>query len=131
MSKKKNSRTPEKRKPLTSSSIQSIEQRYSGPIPPASDFERYNHTLPGAANRILQMSENQQVYDHKINLREQNWYYASRFFAQFIVFFVAMSTIAAGTYLIKEGYSTSGIAILLGALATFGGTIIFGKKQDN
>ena len=34
-----------------------IEQSYQGPIPTASEFGRYEDVLPGAADRILKMSE--------------------------------------------------------------------------
>lgn len=127
--KKRNLKAPEKRKPLTSASIQKIEERYSGPIPPSAEFERYNNTLPGAADRILKMSERQQAFDHNINYREQWFYYISKYFAQFIVLIIALAAIASGTYLIISGHSVTGIGILITALATFAGTVIFGKKK--
>ncbi|MFQ7172706.1 MAG: DUF2335 domain-containing protein [Thomasclavelia ramosa] len=35
---------------------------YSGPIPHPSDFEQYERVLPGAADRILTMAENQSAH---------------------------------------------------------------------
>jgi uncharacterized membrane protein len=37
---------------------------YSGPLPPAADFERYNAALPGAAERILAMAEKEAAHRH-------------------------------------------------------------------
>jgi len=37
---------------------------YSGPLPPAADFERYNAALPGAAERILAMAEKEAEHRH-------------------------------------------------------------------
>lgn len=37
-----------------------IERTFSGPLPPATDFEHYNAVLPGAADRIVAMAENEQ-----------------------------------------------------------------------
>jgi uncharacterized membrane protein len=33
---------------------------YSGPLPVSSEFEKYESTLPGSANRILSMAEQEQ-----------------------------------------------------------------------
>ncbi len=38
---------------------------YSGPIPPATEFKEYEKTLPGAADRILKMAENENAHRHK------------------------------------------------------------------
>ncbi len=37
-----------------------VEKTFSGPIPPPEDFEKYNLTLPGAADRIVSMAEKEQ-----------------------------------------------------------------------
>ena len=37
-----------------------IEERHSGPLPRPDDFARYDEIVPGAADRILTMAENQQ-----------------------------------------------------------------------
>ena len=37
-----------------------IESTFSGPLPPASEFEHYNAVLPGAADRILALAEKEQ-----------------------------------------------------------------------
>lgn len=35
---------------------------YSGPIPPPEAFEKYEKVLPGAADRIMKMTERQQEH---------------------------------------------------------------------
>ncbi|HUX22343.1 MAG TPA: DUF2335 domain-containing protein [Spirochaetia bacterium] len=37
---------------------------YSGPLPPAAEFERYNAALPGAAERILALAEKEAEHRH-------------------------------------------------------------------
>ena len=37
-----------------------ISKTFTGPLPPPEDFEKYNQILPGAADRILAMAENEQ-----------------------------------------------------------------------
>lgn len=39
---------------------------YSGPIPHYTDFQGYENVLPGSADRILKMSENQSSHRQKI-----------------------------------------------------------------
>ena len=34
-----------------------IATKFSGPLPPPEDFARYEHTLPGTADRIVTMAE--------------------------------------------------------------------------
>src|SRR5258705_11795241 len=35
---------------------------YQGPLPPPENFAAYEHVLPGAADRILKMAENQAAH---------------------------------------------------------------------
>jgi uncharacterized membrane protein len=39
---------------------------YQGPLPPANEFERYEQSLPGAAERILALAEKEAAHRHKI-----------------------------------------------------------------
>ncbi|GHT48703.1 hypothetical protein FACS1894102_2250 [Spirochaetia bacterium] len=41
-----------------------IEQ-YVGPLPPSNEFENYEKTLNGSADRILTMAEEEAEYRHK------------------------------------------------------------------
>lgn len=51
-----------KKPPMKLSTIS--EASYSGPLPLPSHLEKYEQTLPGAAERIMKMAENQQ--EHRI-----------------------------------------------------------------
>lgn len=39
---------------------------YSGPLPPAVEFDRYEKTCPGAAERILSLAEKESIHRHGI-----------------------------------------------------------------
>jgi uncharacterized membrane protein len=43
---------------------QSLSVQYTGPLPAAGQYEQYERTLPGAANRILVMAEKEQAFRH-------------------------------------------------------------------
>lgn len=46
--------------------IAKIESEFSGPIPPPHIIKGYEETLPGAANRILEMAERQAEHRQKM-----------------------------------------------------------------
>jgi len=54
-----NRNSPTRRGPQHIGQINRQEMRYQGPIPPVEDFAGYVRILPGAADRILKMAENQ------------------------------------------------------------------------
>ena len=45
-----------------------LSQSYSGPLPPADEMAQYEETLPGSANRIIAMTENQNK--HRIEMEK-------------------------------------------------------------
>lgn len=111
--------------------VQTVEQYYGGPIPSSVEFQRYEEVLPGAANRILTMAEAQQEHNNTVERREQIWHYLSKFSAQLVVLVVALAAIVAGTYLIINGHDATGIAVIIGALASFALAVIFGKTKSD
>lgn len=113
----------------TKKKVTITEQKFQGPLPPAVEFARYEETLAGSADRIMAMAEKDQSHTQKMQRREQLLYYASKFFAQIIVLLVSLGALGMGTYLITEGNSATGIAMIIGSLATFGGVIIWGKQK--
>lgn len=57
---------PKEKQQIILKSVLSFRRRemYSGPLPPSEDFGNYEKTLPGAANRILELAEKQ--LDHRM-----------------------------------------------------------------
>lgn len=55
---------PEERK---SAIVQQMEMIYSGPLPTPSAFAQYDKALPGAAERILRMAEQEQDHRHEMD----------------------------------------------------------------
>ncbi len=43
-----------------------IKAEFKGPIPPPDLFSAYEEVLPGSADRILKMAENEQKQQHKV-----------------------------------------------------------------
>jgi uncharacterized membrane protein len=52
--------------------VQQVEEHYSGPLPHPRHLEHFERTLPGAANRIIIMAEQEQAHRHTWETSELN-----------------------------------------------------------
>lgn len=57
---------PDRVQEATSAVRMVIQQTHSGPLPTALEFKGYDTTLPGAAERILIMTEKEQAHRHAV-----------------------------------------------------------------
>jgi uncharacterized membrane protein len=106
---------------------------YSAPLPPASEFERYERVLPGSADRIIKLAENQNGH--------------RRFVENVVVIFDSLKSLTGligalaivlagmwcGVYLIMHDKSTEGFVAILSPLGAIVGAFIFKewvKKDD-
>ncbi len=89
---------------------------YSGPLPPPGFFQQYEDTLPGSADRILKMSETEQLkridweeidQQSKINLEKRG---------QWMGFTVAILCVLGAIFLAQNGHQWPAI-IMIGASA--------------
>ena len=58
MQKEINKTNPDAKIAITKNSVSTFQ----GPLPHPDHFEKYNEILPGSAERILKMAENQHIY---------------------------------------------------------------------
>ena len=81
----------------------------SGPLPPSSELIGYEQAYPGAADRILTMTEKQQ--DHRSGL--ETYHLRSQILesrlGQILAFILALSFMACSAYLSISGKEVSGI----------------------
>ena len=70
-----------------------ISQTYTGPIPPSSELSKYEEIIPGAANRIISMAEEEskhrQITEIKIIHNERMFGLVGQIAAIFVVTAVA------------------------------------------
>lgn len=96
----------EKSKEVVSQAIVSKMQIHQGPLPPASEFEKYEKTCPGAADRILKMAEEeQQIQKQHLTITSQKQY-------NFTLIIGIFSLIVA-LFAFYYGYSTAGLIIAI------------------
>lgn len=104
--------------------------RWSGPLPPPDVLVNYNAAFPGAAERIVQMAEEQSAHRRSLegsvvqaNIRAQ-----SR--GQWLGFLLALVIIAIGGGLLFMGRSVEGFALLIGDVATLLFAFVWGRTRQ-
>jgi uncharacterized membrane protein len=98
---------------------------YSGPIPTPQMFAEFEKVLPGSADRILTMAEDQSKHRHKI----ENWVVwfdgGQSILGLLFAFLVVIVALCLGAYLIMNDKPVSGLATIVLALGTIVGTMIY------
>lgn len=105
---------------------------HSGPLPDPLTLQQYNEIVPGAAERILQMAEKEQLNRHQIDSRLTKSAITMGYVG--IVFSLISVTIVSGLvyFAIDKGFDTTASAIGVGAIASVAGVfMIFKRSQKN
>jgi uncharacterized membrane protein len=98
---------------------------YSAPIPPASEFEKYESVLPGSADRILKMAEKQGSHRRSIEtvvITFDSLKSLGGLIGALIIVVIAMFI---GLYLIMHDKPIAGFAAMLTPLAVVAGAFIY------
>lgn len=117
-------------------------QRYSGPIPPAAELEKYKDVLGNAPDRILKMAEENSVHRRlleKIELEAEvetvkasiKMESRNTIVGLLSAFLLCAATIVCGTFLIYSGKELSGGILSLSGLGSIVGTFIYGSKSQS
>jgi uncharacterized membrane protein len=103
-----------------------ITESYSGPLPHPNILRQYEELMPGLADRIITMAENQanhridiEAYAIPTDARRANVGVA----AGLIVF---LGFVVGSVYLIDRGHSNEGLVVGLGALASLVSAFAYG-----
>lgn len=103
-------------------------EHFSGPLPPPEIFSKYDQILPGSAERILAMAENQS--NHRMRLESESLRGGNRDSLLGIIaaFIIAMTTICSGTYVIVSGHPIYGTILSGSGLIGVVGAFIYGTN---
>lgn len=102
-----------------------VVQAHFGPIPPATEFDGYEKTLPGAANRILSMAELEQRNRHD----QSRWDRSLEVFGMVCALVFCILAIAGGFYCILNGHEAGGTIVASLPLAAIAGVFIRGRSK--
>ncbi len=93
-----------------------IQQQMSGPLPAAREFKGYEQTLPGAADRIVSMTEREQAHRHLLEERAFESNRRSQATGQWLAFAALLLSLLVVCFFCLQGHPTQG--------ASLGGAII-------
>jgi uncharacterized membrane protein len=92
------------------------ETLFRGPIPPVEDFEGYERILPGAADRILKMAENQAGHRQSLERRALTGDLVKAMMGTILAYISFAGAMAGAVYLLTNDKPLYGLAALVTAL---------------
>lgn len=104
--------------------------QFQGPIPPPKIFEQYEQAVPGSADRIIKLAEQDQVQDHSMEKQGQSTHHTLLLRGQGLSFATAIVAMICGTALIAIGSETVGSVMAIGSLATCAALYIRGEFRN-
>ena len=110
--------------------ITRVEASYTGPLPPPGMLIQFNDAFPGAAERIVAMTERQSAHRENIETIVVTAAARSQTRGSWFAFIISMTAILGGIYLVKLGKSGEGVAAIITSLAGLAAVFIYGKKKE-
>lgn len=100
-----------------------------GPLPTPEDFAGYEEALPGAADRILSMAEEESRHRRGVVDRQVDSDIASEKRGQWLAFALSLAVLGAATYLMANGMAGWGFAMFLFQFLGVAGAYVAGRRQ--
>lgn len=107
----------------------SMLQIQSGPLPSPDVLAQYNQVLPGAAERIIRMAEDQQAHRFKMETKVAATESRNSTLGIATGFIIGMTTIIGGIIGILYGKELSGLAFGGTGLVSLVGVFIYGTRS--
>ncbi|MYD65223.1 MAG: DUF2335 domain-containing protein [Chloroflexi bacterium] len=106
--------------------------RFRGPLPPPGLFREYEDVLPGAADRILSMAEDETTHRHAVALRALDIAAENQPGRRFgvlagLVLALALAAIAFAMVIME--YAWPAVAVILIKVAAMVGMFIYGMRE--
>lgn len=109
--------------------IAKVEASFQGPLPPPQILDHYDQIVPGSAERIICLWEEQVRHRQRLEVDVITSDIRQSYFGATLGFIIAMSAIGSGTFLAYIGRPTEGIAAIITALIGLVGTYGWGSYQ--
>ncbi|MBI2551871.1 DUF2335 domain-containing protein [Candidatus Uhrbacteria bacterium] len=105
------------------------QELHVGPLPKPQDFEYYERVLPGAAQRILAMAEQQSMHRRKQENRVILGDLIKSAVGLLFGFLIGMASIIGGIWLVYQGKSVTGGFISFTGVAALTSVFVYGSQQ--
>ena len=101
-------------------------QTFSGPLPPPEILRKFNDVVPGAADRIITMAEEQSAHRRELEKKVIESDIERSKWGQVLGFTIAITGLVASTLIAIYGSALAGGIIGVGTLATLVGVFMYG-----
>lgn len=108
----------------------SMEEYHSGPMPHPRILEGYEKIIPGAADRILTMAEDQASHRQEIEKIAINSNVKDSRLGVIFAFIIGMTGTLGGVYAIVQGAVVAGTFITGASLASIVTSFIYGTRSE-
>ena len=116
-------------RPVQQNQLIAQAQMFSGPLPPPEVLQRYNETLPGSAERILSMAEQQATHRRKLEAMAIRTEARNSTLGVIFALLIGLASMAVAAYTISQGKEISGTVLAGTGLTALVGTFIYGTSQ--
>ena len=116
------------------SSINAIisEQRtFSGPLPHPEDLAKYDQIVPGAADRIIKMAENEMRHRHRNEDKLTNGMIWTTVLSMIFAFFIAAALAGLSFFLAYRGYYAASASVAVGSIAAVVSAFLLKSKSKD
>lgn len=107
----------------------SHERHYSGPLPLPEDLAKYDHIVPGAAERILKMAEKEMDHRHAEDSKLSKGIILTAKISIIFAFICVLILSGLSFYAIHLGHAAAGGSIAVGAIAAVAGAFLYKSKR--
>ncbi len=116
------------RKPVVRSRISAT---YRGPIPTATELQKYENASPGAADRIIKMAEEQAKHRQILEKQVVQSNVANERLGMHFAFFLTVFMVTVGTYLIMNDKPVIGFFTLFIPSIFQAGNYVYTKYREH
>jgi len=106
----------------------SSQQFFLSPLPPPEFLAKYNEIIPNGAERIFKLTEQQQKHRHYLEKSVIDSDIRRSDLGLKLGFSLTLLLSVGGIYLISQGHSTNGLALILAPLAALASIFVYAKK---
>lgn len=106
-----------------------LREEFSGPLPHPRHLAQYDLVLPGAADRILSMAEQQQKHRMSLEKKVVEADIKRSAAGQIVAAGIAVLAFGCGTFLISQGQDVTGLVTMLGPLAALVSVFFYAENK--
>ncbi len=106
-----------------------ISQSFSGPLPPPDILRQFDEVVPGAAERIIKMAEEQSAHRRELEKKVISSDIARSKWGQFLGFVIAIAGLAVSAIVAIYGNALVSGIIGVGTLASLVGVFMYGSRN--